>query len=176
MEMTQPSRDMNCTVPSNFLIPVSGYMRVVRRRTLTKWTNLHLNTASLSIEDICDLVDSVLAAKLVTLLSGNRIAVSIFEPQRKKRQEVGWKNVCSYLASQDFPAECTGKNNETVSSCILFCITDISLVQEHSRSDTVVQSWQFHSFLTLLCPMILQDIILFDSSPIYDFYLSLREF
>lgn len=105
--MTQQSHDMNCTVPNNFRIPVSGYMRVVRRRTLTKWTNLHLHPAGLSIDDICDLIDSVLAAKLITLLSGNRIAVSIFEPERKKRQEVGWKNVCSYLASQDFPAECT---------------------------------------------------------------------
>lgn len=113
MEMTQQSHDMNCTVPNNFRIPVSGYMRVIRRRTLTKWTNLHLHPVGLSIEDICDLIDSVLAAKLITLLSGNRIAVSIFEPQRKKRQEVGWKNVCSYLASQDFPAECTGKNNKT---------------------------------------------------------------
>ena len=95
---------------SNFIPPAAGYMRVIRRRTFTRWINVHLEIDDVSIEDVADLLDSAITAKLLTVLSGRRIAVPIFEPQRKIRQRVGWRNVCKFLASQDFPAEVIGKN------------------------------------------------------------------
>lgn len=109
--MTARRQDMAYPSPKNIIIPMFGYVRVVRRRTLTKWINVHLYEADLSIEDVADLIDCVIAAKLLNVLSGSRIAVPIFEPQRKKRQEVGWKNICSYLASCGFPPECTDPGN-----------------------------------------------------------------
>ena len=107
--MTARIHDMACR-ESNFIFPVVGYMRVIRRRTLTKWINVHLEEADELVEDVIDLLDSGITAKLLTILSGRHVAVPIFEPQRKIRQHVGWKNVCSFLASQDFAAEVTGKN------------------------------------------------------------------
>ena len=92
----------------NTILPLAGYMQVIRRRTLTKWSNVHLETVGESVEDIIDLLDSRVTAKLLSVLSGRRIAVPIFEPQRRKRQYVGWKNVCRFLASQEFPEEAIG--------------------------------------------------------------------
>ena len=103
------SCDMACS-ESNFIPPVTGYMRVIRQRTFTRWINGHLEINDVSIEDVGDLLDSAITAKLLTVLSGRRIALPIFEPQRKIRQQVGWRNVCKFLASQDFPAEVIGKN------------------------------------------------------------------
>lgn len=94
---------------SNFIFPVSGYTQIVLRRTLTKWTNVHLKTIGLSVEDVIDLLDSATVAKLLSVLSGRRIAVPLFQSQRKKRQEVGWRNIFSFLASQEFPEELVGK-------------------------------------------------------------------
>lgn len=105
---TQQIRDMACG-ESHFIFPVTGYMRVIRRRTLTKWTNIHLEIAGVSIEDVTDLLDSGTTAKLLTVLSGRHIGVPVFEPQRKIRQQVGWRNVCSFLTSQAFPAEVIGR-------------------------------------------------------------------
>ena len=107
--MTAQVLDMACG-NSNFIYPAVGYMRVIRRRTLTKWTNVHLKTIGVSVEDVIDLLDSGTAAKLLSVLSGRNIAVPIFQPQRKKRQQVGWRNICSFLASQEFPEEVIGKN------------------------------------------------------------------
>ena len=94
---------------SNFISPLSGYTQIVRRRTLTKWANVHLKTIGLSVEDVIDLLDSEAVAKLLSILSGRHIAVPIFQPQRKKRQELGWRNIFSFLASQEFPEEVIGK-------------------------------------------------------------------
>lgn len=107
--MTAQVLDMACG-KSNFIYPVAGYMRVIRRRTLTKWTNVHLKTVGVSVEDVIDLLDSATVAKLLSVLSGRHIAVPIFQPQRKKRQQVGWRNICSFLASQEFPEDVIGKN------------------------------------------------------------------
>ena len=107
--MTTQIHSMAC-LKSNFIFLVAGYTRVVRRRTLTKWSNVHLATVDASIEDIIDLQDSATTAKLLSVLSGRRIAVPLFEPQRKKRQQVGWINVCSFLESQEFPEEVIGNN------------------------------------------------------------------
>ena len=107
--MTTQIRGMACH-KNNFIFPVAGYTRVIRRRTLTKWSNVHLATVDASIEDVIDFQDSATTAKLLSVLSGRRIAVPLFEPQRKKRQQVGWINVCSFLASQEFPEEVIGKN------------------------------------------------------------------
>ena len=93
----------------NTILPLAGYMQVIRRRTLTKWSNVHLETVGESVEDIIDLLHSGVTAKLLSVLSGRRIAVPIFEPQRRKRQYVGWKNVCRFLASQDFPEDVIGR-------------------------------------------------------------------
>ena len=106
--MTAHVLDMACE-RSNVIFPVSGYKQIVRRRTLTKWTNVHLKTIGLSVEDVIDLLDSATVAKLLSVLSGKHIAVPIFQPQRKKRQEVGWRNIFSFLASQEFPEEVVGK-------------------------------------------------------------------
>ena len=106
--MTAQVLDMACG-RSNFIFPVSGYTQIVRRRTLTKWTNIHLKTLGLTVEDVIDLLDSGTAAKLLSVLSGRHIAVPIFQPQRKKRQEVGWRNIFSFLTSQEFPEEVIGK-------------------------------------------------------------------
>ena len=95
---------------SNYISPVAGYRRVIRRRTLAKWTNVYLESVGVSVEDVSDLQDSGIVAKLLSLLSGRHIGVPIFQPHRKKRQLVGWKNICSFLASQEFPEEITGKN------------------------------------------------------------------
>ena len=106
--MTAHVLDMACR-GSNFILPVSGYTQIVLRRTLTKWTNVHLKTIGSSIEDVIDLLDSATVAKLLSVLSGRHIAVPIFQPQRKKRQEVGWRNIFSFLANQEFPEELVGK-------------------------------------------------------------------
>jgi len=110
--MTAQVLDMACGT-SNFISPVSGYTQIVRRRTLTKWTNVHLKSLGLSVEDVIDLLDSGKAAKLLSVLSGRHIAVPIFQPQRKKRQEVGWRNILSFLTSQEFPEEVIGKIHNT---------------------------------------------------------------
>lgn len=102
--------DMACC-KSNSIPPAARYMRVIRQRTFTRWINVHLEIDDISIEDVADLLDSTITAKLLTVLSGRRIAVPIFEPQRKIRQRIGWRNVCKFLANQDFPAEVIGKNN-----------------------------------------------------------------
>lgn len=106
--MTAHVLDMACG-GSNFIFLVSGYTQIVLRRTLTKWTNVHLKTIGLSVEDVIDLLDSATVAKLLSVLSGRRIAVPLFQSQRKKRQEVGWRNIFSFLASQEFPEELVGK-------------------------------------------------------------------
>ena len=106
--MTAHVLDMACG-GSNFIFPVSGYTQIVLRRTLTKWTNVHLKTIGLSVDDVIDLLDSATVAKLLSVLSGRRIAVPLFQSQRKKRQEVGWRNIFSFLASQEFPEELVGK-------------------------------------------------------------------
>ena len=116
--MTAHVLDMACE-RSNFIFPVSGYTQIARRRTLTKWTNVHLKTIGLSVEDVIDLLDSATVAKLLSVLSGRHIAVPIFQPQRKKRQEVGWRNIFSFLASQEFPEEVVGK--------ILYTFFDVNL-------------------------------------------------
>lgn len=116
--MTAHVLDMACE-RSNFIFPVSGYTQIVRRRTLTKWINVHLKTIGLSVEDVIDLLDSATVAKLLSVLSGRHIAVPIFQPQRKKRQEVGWRNIFSFLASQEFPEEVVGK--------ILYTFFDVNL-------------------------------------------------
>ena len=101
----------------NTILPLArGYMQVIRRRTLTKWSNVHLETVGESVDDIIDLLDSGVTAKLLSVLSGRRIAVPIFEPQRRKRQYVGWKNVCRFLASQDFPEDVIGRKVHNVNS------------------------------------------------------------
>ena len=110
--MTAQVLDMACG-RSNFIFPVEGYTQIIRRRTLTKWTNAHLKTIGLSVEDVVDLLDSGIVAKLLSVLSGRNIAVPIFQPQRKKRQQVGWRNVFSFLASQEFPEEVIGKIQQT---------------------------------------------------------------
>ena len=104
----------------NFILPVAGYMQVIRRRTLTKWSNIHLEAVGESVDDVVDLLDSGRTAKLLSILSGRRIAVPIFERQRKKRQHVGWKNVCSFLARQEFPEGVIGKNPPAFFSQINF--------------------------------------------------------
>lgn len=114
--MTTLARDMACR-ESNSIPSVVGYVRVVRQRTLTKWSNIHLERAGESIEDVADLLDSAITANLLTVLSGKRIGVPIFEPQRKIRQKVGWSNVCRFLASQNFPAEVIGKKSKF--SCLI---------------------------------------------------------
>lgn len=116
--MTAHVLDMACE-RSNFIFPVSGYTQIVRRRTLTKWINVHLKTIGLSVEDVIDLLDSATVAKLLSVLSGRHIAAPIFQPQRKKRQEVGWRNIFSFLASQEFPEEVVGK--------ILYTFFDVNL-------------------------------------------------
>jgi len=55
-------------------------------------------------------------------LSGRNIAVPIFQPQQKKRQQVGWRNIFSFLASQEFPEEVVGKILYTFS--LLNCVTE----------------------------------------------------
>lgn len=107
--MTAQGLDMACG-NSNYISPVAGYTRVIRRRTLTKWTNVHLETIGVLVEDVIDLQDSATVAKLLSVLSGKHIAVPIFQPQRRKRQLVGWRNICSFLASQEFPQKIIGKN------------------------------------------------------------------
>lgn len=109
-EETRALRDetREASPKGNTILPLAGYMQVIRRRTLTKWSNVHLETVDESIDDIIDLLDSGVTAKLLSVLSGRHIAVPIFEPQRKKRQYVGWKNVSRFLASQEFPAEVIG--------------------------------------------------------------------
>lgn len=106
--MTAQVLDMACG-RSNFIFPVVGYTQIIRRRTLTKWTNVHLKTIGLSVEDVVDLLDSGTVAKVLSVLSGRNIAVPIFQPQRKKHQQVGWRNIFSFLASQEFPEEVIGK-------------------------------------------------------------------
>ena len=109
-EETRALRDetREASPKGNTILPLAGYMQVIRRRTLTKWSNVHLETVGESVDDIIDLLDSGVTAKLLSVLSGRRIAVPIFEPQRRKRQYVGWKNVCRFLASQEFPEEFIG--------------------------------------------------------------------
>lgn len=109
-EETRALRDetREASPKGNTILPLAGYMQVIRRRTLTKWSNVHLETVGESVDDIIDLLDSGVTAKLLSVLSGRCIAVPIFEPQRRKRQYVGWKNVCRFLASQEFPEEFIG--------------------------------------------------------------------
>lgn len=97
----------------------TGYRRVIRRRTLAKWANIHLETVCVSIQDVTDLHDSGIAAKLLSVLSGRKIAVPIFQPHRKKRQVVGWRNICSFLESLEFPKEITGKKKQRILLVIL---------------------------------------------------------
>lgn len=99
---------------SNSTPLATGYRRVIRRRTLAKWANIHLETVCVSIQDVTDLHDSGIAAKLLSVLSGRKIAVPIFQPHRKKRQVVGWRNICSFLESLEFPEEITGKKKQRI--------------------------------------------------------------
>jgi len=119
--MTAQVLEMACA-KSNFIFPVVGYTQIIRRRTLTKWTNVHLKTVGSSVEDVIDLLDSGTVAKLLSVLSGRNIAVPIFQPQQKKRQQVGWRNIFSFLASQEFPEEVVGKILYTFS--LLNCVTE----------------------------------------------------
>ena len=73
----------------------------------------------MSIQDVTDLHDSGIAAKLLSVLSGRKIAVPIFQPHRKKRQGVGWRNICSFLESLEFPKEITGKKKQRILLVIL---------------------------------------------------------
>lgn len=104
---------------SNSKPQVNGYRRVIRRRTLAKWANIHLEAVGVSIEDVIGLQDSGIAAKLLSVLSGRNIAVPIFQPHRKKRQLVGWKNICSFLESLEFPEEITSKRKQRILLAIL---------------------------------------------------------
>lgn len=142
---------------SNFIYPVAGYMRVIRRRTLTKWTNVHLETVGVSVEDVIDLLDSGTVAKLLSVLSGRHIAVPIFQPQRKKRQQVGWRNICSFLASQEFPEDVIGKNLYIFSR--FNCVTEFKIAEitEIEINTTQIMRWILLQLVNILIKTLRDD-------------------
>ena len=69
---------------------IGWYMGIVTRRTLMKWTNMHLEIIGHTVDDVVDLQECDLAAELLSILSRRNIAVPVSERKSSRRQKEGW--------------------------------------------------------------------------------------